>query len=94
MRESSGGAAQIWEVRAFSRRSHACLTRSWDGAALRRYGFTIVACVIVGVLAMVMTGAASHEEDPPPVQLNDRPPDATPRKPARTRRMTTDGARA
>ena len=42
---------------------------------MRRYGFTIVACAIVGVLAMVMTGAAAHEEDPPPIELYEASPE-------------------
>jgi hypothetical protein len=37
---------------------------------MRHYAFTTVACAIVGVVAMAMTGAASQSENPPPIKLS------------------------
>jgi hypothetical protein len=71
-------------MRAFSRGSHARIGGLRASRAVKRYGFTILACVIVAALAILMTGAATRGGSPPPVLLDEAPSQVDVAKPART----------
>jgi hypothetical protein len=54
---------------------------------LEGYGIILIACVLVGALAMLMTGATSRDPEPMPILLDDQAdraaPVTTPARPVR-----------